>query len=287
MLPMRSFLVLALISCSGGQKSAPVVANTVPVTEPAAVTGVEAAIPGDATWIAYEAASRDHYLFTGDDELCKPAVAKLTGRLRIDTPFLHPEIFIGAIDRDQLTLCVHATLRRMVASYERDDLDNVTVFKSPDRPGEDISFRWNDGYVVITQGEYRPEPATPALVARWKQLRTGKVGVWTATKLVRELTGLHGELLLVVTDWEMPFEWGRTASGTLEIQYASPGVARDAAAVLSAGVFDDPELKAITKQLVTTVNGSTVQARFDKVTFKFDVLISKVQELMVKSSASP
>jgi hypothetical protein len=137
--------------------------------------------------------------------------------------------------------------------------------------GDTEYLLWTATYIARSREQSALErpPAAPAQVARYRRMAATRFGVYV-TNIGEYLFGRPVTVLALLDEYDLPFEWGRKVSGTLELELDSGATAnttRDQIARGELGTITDPELVAATKALPFAVDGRVLRTTLTNVTF--------------------
>lgn len=279
-----SVVLLALLTaCSQRAPTpAPVVGSESPAVEApkpsSAAELVAAAIPDNAELVLLEATPELAGALDRAPECQALAKSLGPGFTAYDYRHMSTQLVAGTTDRAVLERCLTEApeewrKRQAIA-------DGATTMLYDANDNTEYLF-WSASYVGMApeKSAFTKPVAGPQKVTRYRRM-IGKPFAVSTTMLGPPVFEQPMNLLALLDSYELPFEWGRRVSGTLELEFASPADATEAAARIASGrlgAITDPELVAAIKALPFTVDGRTLRATLKDFTFRLDLLRDAVK----------
>lgn len=226
---------------------------------------VETYLPDDAFLVTYEAEVLDE-LLSANDGACQAARKSISGAFTTTGKTSKRLVFlVGDTAKATLSQCVLASVRRVDPQATMTEADGATKFAT----GPDAHWlSWHDHFAVLGDASIQlsHRAAAPARLASFGKMRGAKVAAWTRLPVA----GIPAtELLVLLEAWDMPREWARKMSGSLQLWFASEADAQAAAAKLRAGALPgatEPALISAIKALNPEVRGGILQSHFTDLT---------------------
>jgi len=277
-------IVVALVAACGGSPPPP----APPSNQSVAVVrtdSIEAQIPGDADLVFYDEdpiTSITPWLGEGS---CRANVEKrIRGGFTASRPGQKAVTYsIGDTDRSALVQCVLEISQRVGPGWTATEVDAATTKISL---GDEATWlTWHPTYFVVGDEPLAAASApTFAQIETYQTMRRSRFAVWTSLPVIRNLLGIEARhVTVLLSGWDMPREWWRSATGTITIDLASPADAEAAAAKLRAGTltgFTDPGLLAVLRTVPVTVTNAQVRLTLNKVEFDLQALQSALRPLL-------